>query len=39
MRTKCHIEELEQRELDSYDLIEVLELFKDIFQDLSGDAA
>ena len=23
MRTKCHIEEIEQRELDSYDLIEV----------------
>ena len=28
MRTKCHIEEIEQRELDSYDLIEALELFK-----------
>jgi hypothetical protein len=29
MRTKCHIEEIEQRELDSYDLIEVLELFNE----------
>ena len=29
MRTKCLVEEIEQRELDSYDLIEVLELFKE----------
>jgi hypothetical protein len=29
MNTRCHIEELEHRELDSYDLVEVLELFKE----------
>jgi hypothetical protein len=29
MTTQCHIEEIENRELDFYDLVEVLELFKE----------